>query len=106
MSLTTIHNISLIVLNDTKRTILGKGIGFVPTPRSVSEVVIDDAFSKFAKSMQIRWHFRHNSGPFSGRRVPNPSWDVPLDLLKRQLKGYLSVCDDRLQAEMITHTNH
>ena len=103
---TAVHNLSCRVLTDAERTLLGRGLNFIPTPRSVSEAVIRDSYSKFARNMRIKWYYKDSTSVIPKFYVPNRSWDVPLDKRNIKLEAYLDECSVKLEKDLLYYNVH
>ena len=103
---TAVHNLSSRVLSETERALLGMGLNCIPTPRSVSEVVIRDSFAKFARSMRIKWFFKDSTTILPKLYVPNSSWDVPLEKRNYKLDAYVEECRIKLEKDLLYYNVH
>ena len=54
-----VFNLSHKVLSDLEISVLGKGLGFSPTPTSINEADLRRDFAEFARKMRCKWFFRN-----------------------------------------------
>ena len=55
----TVFNLSHKVLTATEIKVLGRGLGFVPTPNLTNEADLRRNFEDFSRKMRCRWYFRN-----------------------------------------------
>ena len=56
-----VFNLSKRKLNSLELDVLGKGLGFVPTPTCINESHLHQDFLDFSRKMRCKWYFRNNS---------------------------------------------
>ena len=84
--------------------LLARGAKFIPTPRVTGACDIGQAFDAFARSTHLRLYFGDTPMDKHTRqfRVPNPQWQLPLDVRDsvqhRNLAAHLS----RLKQQMLS----
>ena len=54
-----VFNLSHKVLTDLEISVLGKGLGFPPTPTFINEADLRTDFADFARKMRCKWFFRN-----------------------------------------------
>ena len=54
-----VFNLSHKVLTDLEISVLGKGLGFSPTPTFINEVDLRRDFVNFSRKMRCKWFFRN-----------------------------------------------
>ena len=54
-----VFNLSHKVLSDLEISVLGKGLGFSPTPTFINEADLRRDFAEFARKMRCKWFFRN-----------------------------------------------
>ena len=54
-----VFNVSHKVLSDLEISVLGKGLGFSPTPTFINEEDLRRDFAEFARKMRCKWFFRN-----------------------------------------------
>ena len=83
-------------LNSLELDVLGKGLGFVPTPTCINESDLHQDFLDFSRKMRCKWYFRNNSNENSDESsfrvksnwIPpkgNPSLEFFLQCLEKDL---------------------
>ena len=55
-----VFDLSKKVLSDTEINVLGKGLGFTPTPLFINESDLKRDFKDFAEKMRCKWYLRNN----------------------------------------------
>ena len=77
---TTIFNLSNRVISESELSLLGKGLGFCPTPYQVNEYYLAEDFKEFSRKLRNKWHFR-NEEPSIDPEYPhfrnNSGWELP-----------------------------
>ena len=76
----TVFNFSRKVLTETEIRILGKGLGFAPTPTRINESYLKRDFNDFSRKMRRKWHFRNEpTEKFSEKPAFNikSNWNPP-----------------------------
>ena len=54
-----VFNLSHKVLTELEISVLGKGLGFLPTPTFINEADLRKNFADFARKMRCKWFFRN-----------------------------------------------
>ena len=90
-----VFNLSYKVLTDLEISVLGKELGFSPTPTFINEADLRRDFADFARKMRFKWFFRNEpTEDFSeilAFRI-NANWSIPkglpaLEIFLSQMKG-------------------
>ena len=55
-----VFNLSHRVLSELEIEVLGKGLGFSPTPSLINEADLKRDFADFLRKMRCKWHFRND----------------------------------------------
>ena len=55
-----VFNLSNKVLSDLEIEVLGKGLGFSPTPSFINDADLTRNFADFSGKMRCKWHFRND----------------------------------------------
>ena len=68
-------------MSPTEIELLGKGLGFAPTPSSVNEADLYRDFAEFKRKMRCKWHFRNEVQNYSSNSYnfkSKSTWNPPL----------------------------
>ena len=60
------------------KSILSKGLKFVPTPPHTTMLTLSNSFKQFTQTMYIHYHFRHSLSPQSHPFKTKSSWTPPI----------------------------
>ena len=75
-----VFNLSSKVLTDMEIKVLGKGLGYVPTPSFINEADLRSDFDEFCRKMRCKWFFRdETTSEFSETPAfrPKSKWKPP-----------------------------
>ena len=70
-------NLTQHQLEKPLKSILSKGLKFIPTPSNTHKQTIVDSFKRFRRSMYTHYHFRHFSNKHPNPFKTNSSWTPP-----------------------------
>ena len=66
-----VGNLTQHQLEKPLKSILSKGLKFIPTPSNTHKQTIVDSFKRFRRSMYTHYHFRHFSNKHPSQSIQN-----------------------------------
>ena len=77
--------LNLYKLNSGCKSLLAKGIKYIPAPRVTKRIEVEEAYSNFARRLKLSFFFHRPKANFNPPGLINPVLKLELDHLERGL---------------------
>jgi len=85
-----------------EKLVLAKGVKFVPTPKPLDKEIILSNFTKFGRSMKLRYFFRNKQNKDYNHKLrkPQSAWEPNHEEIPQSIHDYLSLTRQTLIKKM------